>query len=247
MPQGKAQNQKAYYESVWKSIRITKPSTWSGWEVIQNFEGKQILEIGPGSFPRIPVKGSYFIDISKALLKRLQILGGHVFYGDQSLTFLQDNFFDLIVAFNVLEHIENDDRTLEEIKRILKRGGYFYFMIPIWKNYFSDFDFQVGHQRRYESKELENKLSENGFKIIKWRPAGLLNWFYSFRWGRMIARHFCVHVAKKEIMSNFLSFIVKGGLKLWGFLEKWTQKDWQIGELSPKKRTTNLEVLCTKI
>lgn len=41
-----------------------------------------------------------------------------------------DNGFDIICAFDVLEHIENDEDTLKELKRILKSGGKFFITVP---------------------------------------------------------------------------------------------------------------------
>jgi SAM-dependent methyltransferase len=41
-----------------------------------------------------------------------------------------DNFFDVILAQEVLEHVESPDRAVEEIYRVLKVGGYFYLQLP---------------------------------------------------------------------------------------------------------------------
>ena len=35
-----------------------------------------------------------------------------------------DNEFDLVCAFDVIEHVENDEQAMEEMKRVCKKGGY---------------------------------------------------------------------------------------------------------------------------
>lgn len=42
----------------------------------------------------------------------------------------EDNYFDIIFANNVAEHIENPEVFLSEVKRILKPSGYFFFKTP---------------------------------------------------------------------------------------------------------------------
>ena len=42
----------------------------------------------------------------------------------------QDNFFDVIITSDVLEHVSDLDKALSEIKRVLKPGGYHIFTIP---------------------------------------------------------------------------------------------------------------------
>src|SRR3989338_3523493 len=47
-----------------------------------------------------------------------------------------DNSFDVVTAFQVLEHLENYFLIEQEIKRILKPGGYFIFSVPNQMNFF---------------------------------------------------------------------------------------------------------------
>lgn len=44
----------------------------------------------------------------------------------------QDNTWDCVICFHVLEHVENDIRGMKEIYRILKQGGQAFIQIPIW-------------------------------------------------------------------------------------------------------------------
>lgn len=43
--------------------------------------------------------------------------------------------FDIVIAFDVLEHIKNDHQAFDEVKRIFKNNGVFLFSVPIQREY----------------------------------------------------------------------------------------------------------------
>jgi ubiquinone/menaquinone biosynthesis C-methylase UbiE len=53
-----------------------------------------------------------------------------VVYDDMTKSALPDNSFDMIVAIEVLEHVPEDKKFLDEVYRVLKPGGYFYMTTP---------------------------------------------------------------------------------------------------------------------
>ncbi len=69
-----------------------------------------------------------------------------------------ENSFDIVVAFDVLEHIENDNKAIAEFRRILKVDGYLIITAPAHNWMFSTYDQILGHFRRYSGKELKLKL-----------------------------------------------------------------------------------------
>jgi 2-polyprenyl-3-methyl-5-hydroxy-6-metoxy-1,4-benzoquinol methylase len=73
--------------------------------------------------------------------------------------------FDIIVAFDVLEHIENDISAILNINRMLNKGGCLIVTVPQHKFLWSKLDEIVKHKRRYSRGELVTKLQENGFDI----------------------------------------------------------------------------------
>ncbi|MBL7209416.1 MAG: methyltransferase domain-containing protein [Dehalococcoidia bacterium] len=76
------------------------------------------------------------------------------------------NSFDIIGIFDVLEHIDDDEKALVEISQALKPGGKLILTVPAYKFLWSYSDVQSHHERRYNKKELTTKLERNGF-IIK--------------------------------------------------------------------------------
>jgi len=75
------------------------------------------------------------------------------------------NEFDLIGAFDLLEHVENDEKALTEIRRALKMRGNIVLTVPMHKCLWSHFDETAGHKRRYSKSEIITKLERNGFVV----------------------------------------------------------------------------------
>ncbi|MDO9253862.1 MAG: class I SAM-dependent methyltransferase [Bacteroidales bacterium] len=73
--------------------------------------------------------------------------------------------FDLIVAFDVIEHIENDVAAISNINKMLYKGGSLIMTVPQHMFLWSKLDEIVKHKRRYSRGELVTKLQENGFDI----------------------------------------------------------------------------------
>ena len=73
--------------------------------------------------------------------------------------------FDLIAAFDVIEHIENDVAAISNINKMLHKGGGLIITVPQHMFLWSKLDEIVKHKRRYSRRELVVKLQENGFDI----------------------------------------------------------------------------------
>jgi len=89
----------------------------------------------------------------------------------------QDNYFDIITANHVLEHIQNPKRILTELKRVLKNKGRIYIEVPnkrsLWGKPHGKFAGTVHffddptHFRPYSQIELAQLCRQSGFRIIK--------------------------------------------------------------------------------
>ena len=71
--------------------------------------------------------------------------------------------FDVIGAFDVLEHIEEDEEVLDEMFRALKPGGGLLVTVPQHMFLWSATDEQACHVRRYSASELREKVERTGF------------------------------------------------------------------------------------
>jgi SAM-dependent methyltransferase len=75
--------------------------------------------------------------------------------------------YDIIGAFDVLEHIDDDDAALDEIHRACKAGGGVVLTVPAHPWLWSASDVYAHHKRRYRRGELEAKLRRAGFDVIR--------------------------------------------------------------------------------
>jgi len=74
--------------------------------------------------------------------------------------------FDLIGAFDVLEHISEDEAVMQEVHAALVPGGGFIAAVPQHPWLWSPADDVAHHVRRYRRGELERKLCAAGFEIV---------------------------------------------------------------------------------
>ncbi len=85
--------------------------------------------------------------------------------GDLSKLPLRSNSIGLIVAMDVLEHLDNDANGISEFYRVLKKGGDLILTVPAFKSLWGIQDVVTGHKRRYSKKEIMHKLSQVGFIV----------------------------------------------------------------------------------
>jgi ubiquinone/menaquinone biosynthesis C-methylase UbiE len=74
-----------------------------------------------------------------------------------------DASFDLVCAFDVLEHIRDDEKALQELFRVCKPGGFVCITVPAFAGLWSVHDEVNGHQRRYVRDTLRPKVVAAGF------------------------------------------------------------------------------------
>lgn len=75
--------------------------------------------------------------------------------------------FDLVGAFDVLEHIDDDVRVLEQVHGALRPGGGLLLTVPQHPSLWSVQDVAAHHQRRYDRRSLVGKLSAAGFEAVR--------------------------------------------------------------------------------
>jgi SAM-dependent methyltransferase len=125
------------------------------------------LEIGPGLRPRLPIAGTHFIDISPPVIERLNARGGLAVPGAIDTLPFGDQAFDLVCAFDVIEHVEDDRRVFGEVSRVLRDRGVLIFSVPVHADLWTEFDDWVGHARRYDPADLLAIMAANQLEVEK--------------------------------------------------------------------------------
>jgi SAM-dependent methyltransferase len=77
-----------------------------------------------------------------------------------------DAEFDVIGAFDLLEHIDDDVGVLEQLFRAVRPGGGVVLTVPQHPFLWSSADDQARHARRYRVGELQEKLLRVGFRPL---------------------------------------------------------------------------------
>lgn len=78
-----------------------------------------------------------------------------------------ENEFDVIGAFDVLEHIKEDEKVLSQMCAALKPDGLMLLTIPQHAWLWSPVDEYACHERRYAAADLHQKIENAGFRVIR--------------------------------------------------------------------------------
>ncbi len=100
---------------------------------------------------------------------------GYVSHAD--LSEVDDACVGYVFTLNVLEHIEDDAGTLENLYRVLEPGGRLLIYVPAFNILYTSMDTHVGHQRRYRMADLAKLLQQTGFSVEKKAYTDALGFF----------------------------------------------------------------------
>jgi SAM-dependent methyltransferase len=94
---------------------------------------------------------------------------GHARLAGSDLTLLpfRSGTFDAVTALDVIEHIQDDRRALEEISRVLRPGGILVATVPAYQFLWGRHDEALHHQRRYRGTELRDLVNATGLRVEK--------------------------------------------------------------------------------
>lgn len=99
--------------------------------------------------------------------------------GDAENLDFKSNTFDAVFCFEVLEHVHNPEKVLQEFKRVMKKGGYGVFLVPsdsllfrtiwfLWLNFYPrGWVWKETHIQTYRNNYLPKMCKKAGFKIEK--------------------------------------------------------------------------------
>jgi SAM-dependent methyltransferase len=134
-----------------------------------------LLEIGCGTgyvlggmrarFPDLRLAGSEIFSAGLVFAAE-RLPGVDLFQMDaRAIPFVDE--FDLIGAFDVLEHIKEDEEVLAQMYRAVKPGGGVLITVPQHMFLWSQADVEAVHQRRYSAHELRRKVESAGFDVVR--------------------------------------------------------------------------------
>ena len=75
--------------------------------------------------------------------------------------------FDVIGAFDMLEHVKEDEEVLAQMFQALRKGGGILVTVPHHPFLWSASDDFARHARRYKTRELTDKVKRAGFQVLR--------------------------------------------------------------------------------
>lgn len=79
---------------------------------------------------------------------------------------LDDAVADSVTALDVIEHVEEDGKAVQEMARILKPGGTLVITVPAFQALWSDWDVVLHHHRRYRRANLVPLIRDAGLELV---------------------------------------------------------------------------------
>ncbi|MFH0911808.1 MAG: glycosyltransferase [Planctomycetota bacterium] len=184
-------------------MAMSSASAYTRWvgELVRPHLGRHVLELGSGiGNMSLRLRGKPRLTLSDMDPVYLDLLR-NLFAGQEGVDVveldvteprhfaaLRGEAIDTVVAFNLLEHIEDDAAVLREVHALLPTGGRLILQLPQYPALFSSFDEALEHKRRYDKLGLRGLLFRSGFEVdyltdLNW--LGVPGWFLN---GKLLRR-----------------------------------------------------------
>ena len=126
---------------------------------------QRVLDVGSADGPSVgwltaPQKVSLDLD-SRGLRPPAGVCGSVL-----ALPFA-DAAFEVVGAFDVVEHCDPEDVALAELRRVLEPGGRLLMSVPAYQWAWSDHDVANGHHRRYTRQRAVAAAESTGFEVVR--------------------------------------------------------------------------------
>lgn len=130
----------------------------------------KILDVGAGYGSMFSVLSPYgpltALEIYEEAARACKSRGyAEVFTRDSDLE-SRVEYFDLVGAFDVVEHMEDDTKFAQRLCRVLKKGGLLVATVPAFQSLWSAHDIEHHHFRRYSRRTLQALLTSAGFEVL---------------------------------------------------------------------------------
>ena len=144
-------------------------------------KNQKILEIGCGAGSNLSMLSNFGnvrgIEMEEKSRNSAKLINKNIEPGSLPDDIKLTEKASLICMLDVLEHIEEDIKSLQKINELLFDGGKLLITVPAYNFLWNNHDEQCHHKRRYTRKELKVKAKNAGFKLF---TAPILTLFFLF-------------------------------------------------------------------
>lgn len=123
-----------------------------------------------------------------------------------------DETFDMVGAFDVVEHCEPESQAMGELVRVLVPGGRLLMSVPAYQWAWSDHDVQAGHHRRYTRDRLLEAVERAGLVVVRstYAFAAVFPFFVAERVARRLRRTDSRHAKRLTPVPAALDSVLTG-------------------------------------
>jgi glycosyltransferase involved in cell wall biosynthesis len=179
------------YQTLQRMKKLHRYNQWI-FSKFRPYVGRRVLEIGSGIgnitkflldrdlVIATDVEPKYLALLKNTFGKYKKFMIEHLDLSRAEMACYRSYRIDSVICFNVLEHIEEDEKALKNIFDLLEPRGRLLLLVPSHTWLYGSLDQHLGHHRRYGRKELKNRLEAMGFKVIflkYFNRIGILGWF----------------------------------------------------------------------
>ncbi len=140
-------------------------------KVLPEQKGIKILDTGCGTGEFFPLLKEYGkvqgIDTAEEAVESCQKRDYQTAFGSILNIPFPENTFNLVLALDVIEHIEDDFLAVQELNRVTKPNGLIFITVPAYQFLWSGHDEVNEHKRRYTATRLKKLGESNRLKLIK--------------------------------------------------------------------------------
>lgn len=123
---------------------------------------ERVLDVGSADGPSVGwLRGSTHVTVD---IDPRGLQPGGVCASALALPFRSDSF-DVVGAFDVIEHLAPESAAVAELARVLRPGGRLLVAVPAYQWAWTDFDVQNGHHRRYTRGRAVAALDAAGMQV----------------------------------------------------------------------------------
>jgi SAM-dependent methyltransferase len=132
----------------------------------------RVLEVGSGTGANLPVLAALGVRLVVACDLSVEALSHgapgravSLARADACRLPFADGSFDVVLAADVIEHLDDDRQALEEFARVLRPGGHLILTVPAFPSLWGPQDIVAHHRRRYRRPRLLSLVVTTGIRV----------------------------------------------------------------------------------
>ena len=159
----------------WYRARLSLIAEWNSRLRLEEVVDLTFADVGCGSgavgaaFKAVSGANVIGVDVSEDARAAAKVRGLQTLPGSATALPFKNEELGGVLAFEVIEHVENDQEALREFHRVIKKNGHLFITVPAHQFLWSNHDVLNHHFRRYSKSSLIKLVRAEGFAVLECR------------------------------------------------------------------------------